>query len=72
MVKKKRVKKGIESLKEQIRKHEKKLAEAIARDDAGSIRYLRRELETFKKEISKRLLRSMPRKKRLKVKKKEA
>lgn len=70
MVKKKRVKKGIESLKEQIRKHEKKLEEAIARDDAGSITYLRRELETFKKEVSKRLLRSMPRKKRLKVKRK--
>lgn len=70
MVKKKRIKKGIESLKEQIREHKKKLAEAIHRGDIGSERYLRREMEAFSKEKDKRQTQSLPRKQRIKVKKK--
>ena len=70
MAKKKRVKKGIESLEEQIEQHERKLKEASERGDVGSERYLRREMESFSKEKDKRMLRSLPRKERIKLKKK--
>ncbi len=70
MAKKKRVKKGIESLEEQIEQHGRKLAEASERGDVGSERYLRREMERFSKEKDKRMLRSLPRKERIKLKKK--
>lgn len=66
MKRSKRAKKGIPSLTKQIQRHKALLEKAIARKDAGSIAYFKKELRALSKERSKRLTLIKPRKERLK------
>jgi len=51
---KKRLKKGIESLYEQIEEHEKKLEEALREEDYERAWYYRKEIKTFLDGIEKK------------------
>lgn len=70
MGKKKKAKKGINSLLKQIRIHALKLKEAKAKGHYGFEKYTIKEIRSFGKEALKRKLRTMPRTKRIKYKKK--
>lgn len=65
---KKRLSKGIKSLEKEIKKHLEILDEAKERGDVGAMKYLGRELRTFLKEKKKREFSLLPRKKKLKLK----
>ncbi len=51
---KKRLEKGIESLREQIEIHEEKLREALERKDYESVLYLQGEIRKFEREKEKK------------------
>ena len=51
---KKRIEKGIESTKEEIKKHEKKKAEAEEVGDEGLVRYYDKEIKGMEDQIAKK------------------
>lgn len=65
-----RLRKKHKGLLEQTRKHIKKFEEAIERGDIGSMEYMAREMSDYLKQIKKIDLRTLPRKKRIKLKRK--
>lgn len=51
---KKRLKKGIESLKKQVEIHEKKLKEAVDKDYIELVEYYEKEIKAKKRDIEKK------------------
>jgi|TARA_B100001971_G_C18221578_1_gene557545 hypothetical protein len=66
---KRKYKKGIESLQWQLEDHIRKFNEAKARLDDGAMEYMAREMAALIEEKQKREIKLLPRRKRIKLKK---